>query len=1346
MVQPITETKKPGRLEPAGPYSLTFHPDTPASHSQGLPVNRNTTRVSRMVSVSYQSDHSKHAAQPENPVDTQPRRLSRAEQNDLIAWVQVWHDAGCAVHPAKADGSKTPVNVRHGSDRTQPDTFPAVYPTGKFAGMPHPQAGQPNPEAGQFGYGWKRIATGDLPRLTVDQIAAHIRTGRADGIGVICGRASGGVFMLEAEGRARDLLPRVRDAAIQQGCLDLLERLAGGCVDESPSGGLHFYLRSDGTVAGNTVLAARPNPAAEHGRDVLFETRGQGGWSAVAPSAGRTHKSGRPYRFVRGGPSTIPTFSPEEIDRLFDVFRAVDEMPKPDPAVVAAERGPVVRRDRPAGEILPGDDFNARASWQEILIGWKWMHSAGGRTYLNRPGVDDGRHRAVIDENDLLCVFTTSTALPDQKSLSKFATYAHLHHGGDFAAAARELWYLGYGSRHDDHDGGDGQPVPVEPRPEPSGDCRTLADWRAEVAQRRAASVAQPGTISLDRSPTGSGKTHATIEALRQASSSLTVLPTHANVVERVAEMQGAGIDAVAFPELTPDTCQQFDAASQAQRLGLVAGAAVCPSCDFKDVCAYRAGVKAAESAAHRVGTHERLRRSGKSASGVQVVVVDETPDLVMSPTLHVSVKQLAPVDLLAHGIRNYWHSEANPDQKSFARALQDVVAAIHAACTDITTAGVRVIDLSVPHQVPDNWQRLLFDSIRSVGVGQDLTPEALTLVTKAAAGELTTLTIVTDLTLTGRLHHYVVGSWRPEIPAEAAVMLLDATGDAADIEAAIDHPVVDTTPVGHLSLHHAVVQIPDDISRSTSADTVAGHIEAFLAARPEVQRLGIIGHKPHIQALLGEGGILGAAAQARVSKWCWFGQGPDRASNEWHVECDHVLVLGTPRANPGDYRRWLAQHGLHDAAGMVDGDWGPRDWQAATVDGQPVTIHGRGYRHPDWHRAFTAVCRSTLHQSVGRGRSILPEGIPVTVLTCEPTPYPIAPSLVPMPSAVRETVEIVRKMGTHPVGTLLGQSAKNAIENPYRTFCASGPFRSADVVQAIMAAAQIDQRAAQVRLAQCRKAGVLTQPRRGWWALPEAADTPVPDAPPVPSLPKPVADHRDPPAAPPAPAMILPPVQAVVVTATGPTAPAPAVDVVADTPAVVTTTTCTSTVQPVDAPEFDDLMALIDERAAIMEHDGGLDRDTADRLAREMVLGRDATAAPPEDDIVVAVDHPALHAATLPYPRQVLARISGTARVIDDRDDPFARARRRHQPRQPGVCQCGHDEWVQIRIHGGASVRVDCRHCDRFGWFSVWYGKRRRAPWDDHDDRADQQPTAAQPGATFDFLSATQPALLPAG
>jgi len=97
-----------------------------------------------------------------------------------------------------------------------------------------------------------------------------------------------------------------------------------------------------------------------------------------------------------------------------------------------------------------GDEFDAKASWSEILSGWKYAGRMGTLDKWIRPG-KDGKdalsattgYRTVIGEDRLYC-FSSSTALPVGKMLSKFATYSYLECGGDFKEAARRLAKQGY--------------------------------------------------------------------------------------------------------------------------------------------------------------------------------------------------------------------------------------------------------------------------------------------------------------------------------------------------------------------------------------------------------------------------------------------------------------------------------------------------------------------------------------------------------------------------------------------------------------------------------------------------------------------------------------------------------------------------------------------------------------------------------------------------------------------------------------------------------------------------------------------------------------------------------------
>ena len=71
-----------------------------------------------MVSTFYDDGHSAVTA-PEIPAEIRPRRLDRSQQEALILAVQGWYAGGCAVHPAKIDGSKYAIAVKHGNPEIQ---------------------------------------------------------------------------------------------------------------------------------------------------------------------------------------------------------------------------------------------------------------------------------------------------------------------------------------------------------------------------------------------------------------------------------------------------------------------------------------------------------------------------------------------------------------------------------------------------------------------------------------------------------------------------------------------------------------------------------------------------------------------------------------------------------------------------------------------------------------------------------------------------------------------------------------------------------------------------------------------------------------------------------------------------------------------------------------------------------------------------------------------------------------------------------------------------------------------------------------------------------------------------
>ena len=266
---------------------------------------------------------------------------------------------------------------------------------------------------------------------------------KADGLGVLCGQVSGNLLMIELEARAATLqtIDLLTHRAKENNIIDLFERLNSGYVERSPSGGLHWLLKSEGLIPGNERFARRMDENAVI--SVLAESRGEGGFVVTAPTPGICHPSGNGWNIIKGNPKTIPTFTEEEVDALRELFISLDEMPK-------EQFNEPVAKPRVSGQLLPGDDFNARTTWDEILIpdGWTKLHSDSmGKTDWRRPGKDYGISATTnYQGNDLFHIFTSSVALDSDRSYSKFAYTALTKFGGDFGACANALRQKGYGT------------------------------------------------------------------------------------------------------------------------------------------------------------------------------------------------------------------------------------------------------------------------------------------------------------------------------------------------------------------------------------------------------------------------------------------------------------------------------------------------------------------------------------------------------------------------------------------------------------------------------------------------------------------------------------------------------------------------------------------------------------------------------------------------------------------------------------------------------------------------------------------------------------------------------------
>ncbi|MFF8910200.1 DUF927 domain-containing protein [Streptomyces olivaceoviridis] len=366
--------------------------------------------------------------------------MTDSQTTDLRAVARELHDAGLCVLPVRADGTKAP-DVRS----------------------------------------WTQYK---VDRSTPDEHDAWFADGRRTGIGIVTGAVSGNVELIEFEGLAvrEGLLDAVAELAADSGLGDLWQAVTTGWADQSPSGGVHYKVVVEGRPAApNKKLAQRlardeeytpqerQRIAEKPGSRIvrtLIETRGEGGFVVIAPSHGTTHPSGRPYVRLSGGPTSMPVLGPEAMDALYTLCQAFDAMP----VVESPKTAPRPAAPRSDGSLRPGDDFEARADWADILRGiFRPLSTRGSETYWGwADGVGGVKATTGRDEHDRLFVFATGSVFQPEVPYSKFGAYALLNHDGDHRAAARELARLRYGSRHlAAVNSAPATPSPAAPTPEP---------------------------------------------------------------------------------------------------------------------------------------------------------------------------------------------------------------------------------------------------------------------------------------------------------------------------------------------------------------------------------------------------------------------------------------------------------------------------------------------------------------------------------------------------------------------------------------------------------------------------------------------------------------------------------------------------------------------------------------------------------------------------------------------------------------------------------------------------------------------------------------------------------------
>ena len=341
--------------------------------------------------------------------------------------------------------------------------------------------------------------------LTEDSAKA-IFSGSTHGIGIICGKVSGGLEVIDIDAKydlTGELWEELR-TLIEDNLPDVYSRLV---IASSRSGGYHLYYRiafqdPDAKQAGNISNLAR-RPATEEEKKanpgekvkVLIETRGEGGYIVASPTLG--------YSYLQGDPTAIPTITEEERGILFNIARSFNTYTQPEAPKVKAYPKP---SSSPISGLTPFEDYAQRGA-EDMLNrlqakGWRIVRESGPRIHLLRPGDTDTKSSGNYHtELRTLRIFSSSTEFNADKAYSLPDAFTILEFGAITEAnrslAYRRLLEMGYG-----------EPIKRSSTPQPPTQVKTERITVARITAEPEAlpTISTPGEmLKIEDIPTATG-------------------------------------------------------------------------------------------------------------------------------------------------------------------------------------------------------------------------------------------------------------------------------------------------------------------------------------------------------------------------------------------------------------------------------------------------------------------------------------------------------------------------------------------------------------------------------------------------------------------------------------------------------------------------------------------------------------------------------------------------------------------------------------------------------------------------------------------------------------------------
>jgi hypothetical protein len=534
----------------------------------------------------------------------------------------------------------------------------------------------------------------------------------------------------------------------------------------------------------------------------------------------------------------------------------------------------------------------------------------------------------------------------------------------------------------------------------------------------------------------------------------LLIYPVHKNCSEVEDKFLEEGIRAAAYPGRLTETSNEKtqncwnQRADLAESMGLPVVKTICPLCDYRKKClaaGYLRELIAVENADVAICTHKRAEFSGLPGlmGRRSYIAIHEHPVDILRPAVQISERDLGLIQGIGHRVLNdpsflnwfgddlrvddngvQYHSEEQRIRRDrqfrFCHILLDGIDDLVTRLQQAETTGEWRPSATMKR--PEGIERTLFRATRNFGV--QFEGQAWRFALSAAGGELhSAAIIVSKQWRKGEPDPVVLKSvcgFRNNLPGNrATVWFNDATLTRERLEMILGRSVTDLTPGARLDRQKKAVQILRDITRKTTPQIFRSILRGVLADRPQAHRVGVICHRPHVTAAKSLGEDFGR----RIVKISYFGSGEERSSNDWHQECDLIVVAGTPRIPPAAIATYLVQAGEVGAA-CRESPWGTLYWDGQTESGEPIRVKSRGYEDESWRRAHRDLVRAQMVQAIGRGRGVLETGCEVVVLSSEECGIPISDAgLEALSGASTQVLGTIRQLTIkNPKNMLLGK------------------------------------------------------------------------------------------------------------------------------------------------------------------------------------------------------------------------------------------------------------------------------------------------------------------------------------